>query len=300
MRGVWGVVATARNTERTDRGLRVLMQVRVVLRRLGERAGLGVDELLAAYRGVVMSQLGSTAALWGAFDTAALLLLTEMAGHPTMCDVEQLVGLVLRVLPVLPPVPAARLLSALYCLQLTATPLQTETATALLALLFPRLQVLRIPVGDVPPSGASDSTSLLDAASDDGVADFPALEVLRIVVDHSLVGEAELRTALVGPEQRGMSALLGCLEVGQARLRSTACVVLQRLLDMYDVVALVGQADAEAVRAAVARRVDDSRGSIRRAALALTATLTPALRPVMLANAASDAAAGAPGCGRPA
>ena len=277
----------------------MVMQARVVLRRLGEQAGLGVDELLAAYRGVVMSKLGSTAALWGAFDTAALLLLTEAGGHPTTCDVEQLVGLVVRVLPVLPPAHAARLLSALHCLRLTATPLETETAAALLAVLFPRLQVLRIPVGDASPSGASCSTALLDAESDDALADFPALEVLQIVVDRSLVGEAELRTALVGAEHRGVSALLGCLEVGQARLRSTACAVLQRLFETHDAVALLGQADAEAVRAAVARRVDDSRGPIRLAALALAATLAPALPHAAFANAAIDAAAGAPGCGRP-
>jgi hypothetical protein len=67
-------------------------QARAVLRRLGAPVGLGVDELLAAYRGSVLSRLRSAAALWGAFDTAVLRLLTEGGAHPSPRDVAQLVG----------------------------------------------------------------------------------------------------------------------------------------------------------------------------------------------------------------
>jgi hypothetical protein len=103
-----------------------------------------------------------------------------------------------------------------------------------------------------------------------------ALDVLRIVVDHELVGEAELRAALLGAEQAGLNSLLGCLEAGQPRLRIAACAVLRRVLEVYGGAgAVLGReaGPAEAVAAAVARRVHDTHAGIRLAALRLAAEL---------------------------
>ena len=76
-----------------------------------------------------------------------------------------------RVLPALPPAPAARLLPALRCLRLTATPLQAEAAAALLEALLPRLHL----EGDEPASStsASDARGGHDEESDEGRAEFP-------------------------------------------------------------------------------------------------------------------------------